>query len=318
MWHTPAGRGIRGVIDVGLMLEAQDGVNWQRWQRIARAVEEAGFAGLYRSDHFTNPDGPHLDALELWTSMTWLATNTTRLSFGPVVAPVSFRDPRIMAWQVAAIHALAPGRLRLGLGAGWSVREHEEWGFDLLDLDARFVRFKEAVEIVTRLVRSRGPVSFSGEFYTLKEAELVPNPASSGKLPIVIGGNGTRRTLPLAAKYADEWNGVYLTVDGFRERSALLDELLRREGREPRALKRTVMTRIIFGKDEAELTERLAGDDPDELRAAGRIVGTAEQIPAQIRALEAAGVEGVMLQWIDDLDDVEGIAALGRAATSRG
>ena len=306
------------MIDFGLMLEGQDGVNWTRWQRIARAAEDAGFAGLYRSDHFTNPDGPHLDALELWTSLTWLATHTTRLSFGPVVAPVSFRDPRIMAWQAAAIHALAPGRLRLGLGAGWSVREHEEWGFDLLDLDARFVRFKEAVEIVTRLVRSEGPVSFAGQFYDLTDAELVPNPVASGALPIVIGGNGPRRTLPLAAKYADEWNGVYLTVDGFRERSALLDELLRQEGRQPQDVKRTVMTRVIFGKNEAELMARLTGEDADELRAAGRIVGTAEQIPAQIEALAAAGVEGVMLQWIDDLDDVEGIAALGRAATGQG
>jgi alkanesulfonate monooxygenase SsuD/methylene tetrahydromethanopterin reductase-like flavin-dependent oxidoreductase (luciferase family) len=303
------------VIDVGLMLECQDGVNWPRWQRIARAVEEAGYAGLYRSDHFTNPDGPHLDALELWTSLTWLATHTSRISFGPVVAPVSFRDPRIMAWQAASVHTLAPGRLRLGLGAGWSLREHGEWGFDLLDLDSRFLRYQEGLEIVTRLVRSEGPVSFAGQFYPLQNAELVPNPVSLGALPIVIGGNGPRRTLPLAARFADEWNGVYLTIDGFRERSQLLDRLLRDEGRRPEDLRRTLMTRVIFGKDEAELTARLAGEDADELRAAGRIVGTAKEIPEQIWALEAAGVQGVMLQWVDDLDDVEGIAALGRAAT---
>jgi F420-dependent oxidoreductase-like protein len=306
------------VIDVGLMLEGQDGVNWPRWQRIARAAEDAGYAGLYRSDHFTNPEGPHLDALELWTSMTWLATHTSRLSYGPVVSPVSFRDPRIMAWQAAAVHGLAPGRLRLGLGAGWMVREHEEWGFELLDLDARFRRFTEALEIVTRLVRSEGPVSFAGEFYPLQDAELVPNPVSQGALPIVIGGNGPRRTLPIAARFADEWNGVYLNVEGFKERNQLLDDLIRAEGRRPEDVKRTLMTRIIFGRDEAQLAERLKGEDPDELRAAGRIVGTAAEIPAQIRALEAAGVEGVMLQWIDDLDDVEGIAELGRAATSAG
>lgn len=298
------------------MLEGQDGVNWPRWQRIARTVEDSGYAGLYRSDHFTNPDGEHLDALELWTALTWLAANTTRLSFGPVVSPVSFRDPRIMAWQAAAVHALAPGRLRLGLGAGWMVREHEEWGFDLLDLDARFQRFTEAIEVTTRLVRNEGPVSFTGDFYQLRDAELVPNPVSQGKLPIVIGGNGPRRTIPLAAKFADEWNGVGLNAEGYRERTAILDEHLRREGRQPGDVKRTLMTRVIFGRDEAQLAERLAGEDADELRAAGRIVGTAEQIPEQMRALEEAGVEGVMLQWLDDLDDLDGIAALGRAATS--
>lgn len=299
------------------MIEGQDGVNWPRWQRIAHTVEEAGYAGLYRSDHFTNPDDGHLDALELWTSLTWLATNTSRLSFGPVVAPVSFRDPRIAAWTAAAIDGLSPGRLRLGLGAGWMVREHEEWGFDLLDLDARFQRFTESLEVVTRLLREAGPVSFEGEFYALNEAEIVPNPVGQNRIPIVIGGNGPRRTLPLAARFADEWNGVYLSLDGFRERTALLDDLLRKEGREPGDVRRTLMTRVIFGRNESQLAERLAGEDADELRAAGRIVGTAEQIPAQMRALEDAGVEGIMLQWVDDLDDVEGIAELGRAATAR-
>ncbi len=303
------------MIDVGLMIEGQLGVNWARWQRLARATEASGFVGLYRSDHFTEPEGPHLDALELWTSLTWLATNTSRISFGPVVAPVSFRDPRIAAWQAAAIHGLAPGRLRFGLGAGWMEREHEEWGFDLLGLDARFQRFTEALEIVTRLLRNEGPVSFSGEFYELNGAEIVPNPVSQGSLPIVIGGNGPRRTLPLAARFADEWNGVYLSEDGFRERNQLLDDLLREEGRQPGDVRRTLMTRVIFGKDQDQVSERLEGESADDLRGKGQIVGTAEQIPAQLRALEAAGVQGVMLQWVDDLDDIEGIEALGRAAT---
>ena len=304
------------MIEIGLMIEGQNGVNWPRWQRIARTVEEVGYSGLYRSDHFTNPEGDHLDALELWTSLTWLATNTTRLAFGPVVAPVSFRDPRITAWTAAAIDALSPGRLRLGLGAGWMVREHDEWGFDLLDLDARFQRFTEALEVVTRLLRQEGSVSYSGEFYTLDGAEIVPNPIRRGRIPIVVGGNGPRRTLPLAARYADEWNAVLIGLDGLKERNALLDELLRQEGREPRDVRRTLMTRVIFGKDEAQLAERLAGEDPDELRAAGRIVGTPDQIPDQIRALKAAGIQGVMMQWIDDLDDLEGIAELGRVALS--
>ena len=156
-------------------------------------------------------------------------------------------------------------------------REHEEWGFDLLGLDARFQRFTEALEIVTRLLRKEGPVSFSGEFYELDGAELVPNPVSQGMLPIVIGGNGRRRTLPLAARFADEWNGVYLSADGFRERTRLLDDLLREEGRQPGEVRRTLMTRVIFGKDEDQLAERLAGESADELRAKGQIVGTADR-----------------------------------------
>jgi F420-dependent oxidoreductase-like protein len=306
------------MIDVNLMLEGQDGVNWDRWQKIARAVERTGYAGLYRSDHFTNPDGPHLDSLELWTSLTWLATHTERIAFGPVVAPVSFRDPVMTAWSAAAIDALSPGRLRLGLGAGWQEREHDEFGYDLLDVDARFARFEEALQVVSLLLRSEGPVSFSGAFYRLDGAEFMPNPIRSGSIPIVIGGNGPRRTLPLAARFADEWNGVYLSREAFQERNRLLDTLAREAGRDPGEIKRTLMTRVIFGRDEEQLAERLAGEDPDELRANGRVVGTANEIPDQLRAWEAAGAEGIMLQWVDDLDDVEGIEALGRAAVIRG
>jgi F420-dependent oxidoreductase-like protein len=302
------------MIDVSLMIEGQDGVTWPRWQRLARAAEAAGYAGIYRSDHFTNPSGPHLQALELWTSLSWLAAHTERIVFGPMVAPVSFRDPVIAAWTAAAIDGLAPGRLRLGLGAGWMEREHEEFGFDLLDVDARFRRFAEALEVVTLLLRREGPVSFSGEFYELNGAELVPNPIGQSRIPIVIGGSGPRRTLPLAARYADEWNGVSLTVDAFRERNLLLDDLLREEGRQPGDVRRTIMTRVIFGRNEEELAERLQGQSADEWREAGRIVGTAAEIPDQLRALEAAGVDGVMLQWLDGLDDIEGIEALARAA----
>jgi alkanesulfonate monooxygenase SsuD/methylene tetrahydromethanopterin reductase-like flavin-dependent oxidoreductase (luciferase family) len=231
-----------------------------------------------------------------------------------MVAPVSFRDPRIAAWTAAAIDGLAPGRLRLGLGAGWMVREHDEWGFDLLDLDARFQRFEESLEVVTRLLHQEGPVSFDGTYYQLAGAEIVPNPIKTNRIPIVIGGNGPRRTIPLAARFADEWNGVFISRDNYRERNALLDRQLAEHGRKPEDVKRTLMTRVIFGKDEAELNTRLAGKDADELRAGGQIVGTADQIAGQIRAWEEAGAAGIMLQWVDDLDDVEGIKLLGQAA----
>ncbi|HKG27446.1 MAG TPA: LLM class flavin-dependent oxidoreductase, partial [Thermomicrobiales bacterium] len=96
--------------DVAIMIEGQDGLNWERWQRLAAAAQDLGFAGLYRSDHFTNADGPHRDALELWTSLTWLAGHTRRIEFGPMVSPVSFRNPVITAWTAAAVDDLSGGR----------------------------------------------------------------------------------------------------------------------------------------------------------------------------------------------------------------
>src|SRR5438105_2721329 len=157
---------------IAIMVEGQNGLNWRRWERIAGAVEDLGFEGLYRSDHFVNPAPPELDSLELWVSLTWLATHTRRISFGPVVSPVSFRHPTITARMAAAVDDLSGGRLRLGLGAGWQEREHTNFGLDLLDVDARFRRLGEALEVVTRLFRSGKPVSFEGEFYQLHDAIL--------------------------------------------------------------------------------------------------------------------------------------------------
>src|SRR5512136_1964449 len=152
-------------MDIAIMIEGQNGLNWPRWQRIARAVESLGFAGLYRSDHFTNSSPPDLDSLELWTCLTWLATHTRRIEFGPLVSPVSFRDPRMTARIARDVDDLSGGRLTLGLGAGWQEREHTNFGYDLLGVPQRFARFQEGVQVVTRLLRSAEPVSFAGQYY---------------------------------------------------------------------------------------------------------------------------------------------------------
>ena len=297
------------MLEVAIMVEGQYGIDWPRWQRLARAVEDLGYAGLYRSDHFTEPTGPALDALELWTSLTWLAGNTERIEFGPLVSPVSFRHPVITAWQASAVDSLAGGRLRLGIGAGWQEREHETFGFDLLDTDRRFRRFEEGLEVVTRLLGSEDPISFEGAFYRLHDAMLLPRSPRPGGPPVVIGGNGPRRTLPLVARYADEWNGVFLTADEFSELDARLDELLDDAGRPRDRVRRTLMTRAVFGRTEAEVDGKLDGAARDELPAAV-LAGTADEIVERLGLLSEAGVERVMLQWleVDDLDGLEAMA----------
>jgi F420-dependent oxidoreductase-like protein len=298
------------VLEVAIMIEGQDGLDWTRWQRLVRTVEELGYAGLFRSDHFTNLTGPNKDALELWSSLTWLADNTSRIEFGPLVSPVSFRHPVITSWTANAVDSLAGGRLRLGLGAGWEEREHETYGFDLLDTDRRFARFEEALQVVILLLQSEEPVSFDGEFYRLRGAVLMPRSPRPGGPPIVIGGNGPRRTLPLAARYADEWNAVLVTPERFIELNARLDELLREAGRPPEQVRRTLMTRVVFGRATADVERKLAGESADELSAEGAIIGTASEVTVQLGRLDEAGVQRVMLQWLetDDLDGLEAMA----------
>jgi F420-dependent oxidoreductase-like protein len=299
------------VPEAAIMIEGQEGINWQRWKRLARTAEDAGYAGLYRSDHFTNPTGPVLDALELWSSLTWLADNTERIEFGPLVSPVSFRHPVITAWQASAVDNLAGGRLCLGVGAGWQEREHETLGFDLLDTDRRFARFEEGLEVITRLLRNDEPVSFDGEFYRLRDAVLMPRSPRPGGPPIVIGGNGPRRTLPLAARYADEWNAVFVTPDRLTGLNARLDELLQEVGRPPESVRRTLMTRAVFGSTTAEVERKLAGESADALRAEGNVIGTAPEVTEQLGRLDEAGVERVMLQWMET-DDIDGLEAMAQ------
>jgi F420-dependent oxidoreductase-like protein len=300
------------VLDVAIMIEGQEGVGWDRWRRIVRAVEDSGYAGLFRSDHFPNKrTGAHQDALELWTSLTWLADNTERIEFGPLVSPVSFRHPIITAWQASAVDNLAGGRLRLGLGAGWHEEEHDAFGFDLLDTDTRFERYEEGIEVVTRLLRSKEPVSFDGEFYSLRDALILPRPPRPGGIPIVIGGNGPRRTLPLAARYADEWNAVSLTPEEFADLDSRLDELVREAGRGPEQVRRTLMTRVVFGRTRADIDRKLDGMGWDRVPA-GIIVGTEDEIVERLGRLAEAGVQRVMAQWLE-VDDIDALEAMARS-----
>ncbi len=301
-------------MEISIMIEGQNGLNWHRWQRLAAAVEDLGFAGLYRSDHYTNANPPDLDSLELWVSLTWLATHTRRIAFGPLVSPVSFRHPTLTARMAAAVDDLSGGRLTLGLGAGWQAREHDHFGHDLLEIPERFDRFEEGLEVITRLLHSDTPVDFDGRTYRLREAILLPRPVRPGGPPLLIGGNGPRRTLPLAARYAAEWNAVYIPPEKFEPLNRRLNGLLIDAGRPPAAVRRSLMTGLIFGRDQADLKRKLAGRSVTEadLRARGVIVGTGPAVVDQLAALMAAGVEQVMLQWLD-LDDLNGLEALAAA-----
>ncbi len=301
-------------MDIAIMIEGQNGLNWPRWQRIARAVEDLGFAGLYRSDHYTNASPPDLDSLELWVSLTWLATNTQRIEFGPLVSPVSFRHPTMTARMAAAVDDLSGGRLTLGVGAGWQEREHRNYGWELLDIPERFRRFEEGLEVITRLLRSDHPVDFSGRYFRLREAILLPRPQRPGGPPILVGGNGRLRTLPLAARYADAWNAVYLPADRFTALNVTLDELVVANGRQPGDVHRSLMTGLIFGHDTADVQRKLnaRGRTAAQMRGLGVIVGTGAEVVEQLSTLAEAGVQRVMLQWLD-LDDLDGLEALAHA-----
>jgi F420-dependent oxidoreductase-like protein len=274
--------------EIALMIEGQDGLNWERWQAIARTVEDSGYVGLYRSDHFTNPQGAYKDSLECWTSLTWLASHTSRIEFGPLVSPVSFHHPSNLARMAAAIDDLSGGRLHFGIGAGWQEREHTNYGFHLGTVPERMARFREAVQIVSHLLRGDEPLTFKGTHYQLHDAVLLPRPKRPGGPPLVIGGSGRQVTLPLAARYADEWNMGFRLPAIFSDLNAHLDGLLDKLGRPREAVRRTVMTRLDY-TDLGKVRDEVAN-------------------------YAGVGVQRIMLQWLA-LDDLDGIRALAHALT---
>jgi len=302
-------------MDIAIMIEGQNGLNWPRWKKIVKLVEELGFAGLYRSDHFTNSNPPDIDSLELWVSLTWLAANTERIEFGPLVTPFSFRHPAHTARMASAVDDLSGGRLTLGLGAGWQAREHEKFGFSLLDIEGRFRRFEEGLEVTACLLRSDGPCNFSGEFFTLNQAVMLPRPTRTGEPPILIGGNGETRTLPLAARFADEWNAVFATAEEVQRLNGILDGMLEEGGRKPTDVRRSLMTGCVFGESDKRVKEvsNVYGEVTlEELREDGFIIGTGSQVSEQLAGLAETGIHRVMLQWLD-LDDLDGLEALAEA-----
>jgi len=296
---------------IGIMSEGQDGLNWPRWKALLQTAEDCGYQCIFRSDHFSNASGPEKDSLEMWISLAYAASHTKTIEFGPLVAPVTFRHPTMNLRYAAAIDDLSGGRLVLGLGAGWNAYEHRKFGIPFHDFPTRYRMLEEALQLTRSLLRSDGPVNYDGEFYHLNEAILLPRPARQNGPPILIGGNGPKRTLPLVAKHADEWNADALDLVTYRARRAILDEYLSEEGRAVDALKHSLMTRVIYRRTQAQLDAFLheSGISKDEVAAGRLIVGTAGAVVDQMAARFEAGINRIMLRWLE-LDDMANLELL--------
>lgn len=298
---------------IGLMIEGQDGLNWTRWKNILRVAEDSGYQCVFRSDHFTNASGEDKDSLELWASLVYAASHTQRIEFGPMVTPVTFRHPSMTIRHAAAVDDLSNGRLVLGMGAGWQEREHTKFGVPFYDFSTRYNMFTEALAITKQLWESDSPVFFEGKHFTLKEATLLPRPLRKATAPILIGGNGEKKTLPLVAQYAQEWNAVFIDRTTYQARTQTVNQLLAERGRPAESLKRSLMTRVIYSHDEAKLKAKLGSGslNKDNPYDAVEISGNASAIVDQLGQWVELGIQRFTLQWLelDDIDDMEHFAA---------
>jgi len=297
-------------MDLGVMIEGQEGLNWDLWRRIIRTTEDSGFESLWRSDHFFSLSGPRdRDALETFISFTMVAEESERIRFGPLVSSMTFRHPSLLARMAAQIDQLSGGRFILGMGAGWNVPEHQAFGLPFPPLKERMDRLEQGVQVVQALWRDE-PATFNGVHYQLDEAICHPKPAQS-PMPVLIGGRGERRTLRIVARYAQEWNAVGVPdIEEYRRLAGVLEQHCADVGRDPSSIRHSQMSAPVIGRDEAELHahlarivekipalgERSAEDTLAGLRRRGWLVGSPAEIVDELGRREEAGITRTMLQ----------------------
>jgi F420-dependent oxidoreductase-like protein len=304
---------------VCLMIEGQEGVTWEQWHTLGREVEDSGLEGLFRSDHYAGLMGDETrSSLDAWTQIAALAALTSRIRLGTLVSPITFRHPAVLAKAVVTADHVSGGRVELGIGAGWNAREHAAYGFPFPALPERLERLEEQLELIVRQW-TESDVSHDGRHYRLESLDALPKPVQRPRPPVIVGGAAKPRTARLAARYADEYNTTFATLEQCEERRARVLQACADAGREPLVF--SLMTGCVVASDRAELRERIrrlmermrVEGDPDEFireRSDVMILGTVDEVVARLDALEEAGVERIFLQHLVH-DDIEMVRLLG-------
>ena len=269
---------------IGLCLDP--GRPWSDLATLARRADDAGWDSLYVCDHFmpADPSGPGRLApmFEGWTTLSALAAITTRVRLGPLVLGNGYRHPAVVANMAATFDHVSAGRLVLGIGAGWQENEHLAYGIDLPGVRERLDRFAEACALLVGLLH-HPPLTFDGTYYRLRDAPCDPRPVQP-HLPILIGGGGERRTMRIAAEWADEWHD-WTDPETFRRKSAVLDGHCADVGRDPSTIRR------LTGQVVEVLTTPGRGRRPADDESSSDVVGTRDQVVEQLVGYRDAGVD---------------------------
>jgi len=228
---------------------AQQRLDWDELVRRARFAEELGFDGLWGFDHFKpmygETPGPTFEGM---TTLAGLAGVTSRIRLGLLVTGITYRHPSVLALEAITVDHASHGRLELALGAAWFEEEHRELGIEFPPIGRRFDRLEDALQMVT-LLMSGEEVSFSGKVYRLEGARMLPRPVQEPHPPIWIGGSGEKRTLPLAARYADMWH-TYGSVETMRRKASLLARYASESGRDPASIGRATSLSLSGSLDD--------------------------------------------------------------------
>lgn len=300
-----------------IFLEPQQGATYEDQLAVARATEDLNFDALFRSDHFLYMGGRAgglPGPTDAWVTLAGLARETSRIRLGTLMTAATFRYPGPLAISVAQVDHMSGGRVEFGFGAGWFEEEHTAYGIPFpATARERFDRYEEQLEIITGLWET--PVGetfrYEGEHYRLSEGPALPKPKQTPRPPVLIGGTGPRRTPRLAAKYADEYNVPFSSLEDTAAAFERTRAAVRAAGRTtPMAYSAAQV--LCVGKDEAEVARRAEriGRQVPELRENG-LAGTPNELVDKIGRFAEAGAERMYLQMLDmsDLDHLELVAS---------
>src|SRR5579859_3617331 len=297
-----------------VMLEGQQGHSYADLLRVARTSEKLGFGGFFRSDHWLPIQSDRqLDATDAWATLAGIARETSRIRFGTLVSPITFRHPSELAKVAATVDQMSGGRVEVGFGSGWYDGEHAAYGVPFPALKERFDRLEESLEVCTLLWSEQAAAAFKGRYYSLDDAPGRPKPVQR-PMPVIIGGKGAKRTPELTARFAAEYN-TGGSIQEWVERRARVVAACERIGRDPSSVVYSWMSATVVGRTEADAWKEAdrrfhqGGRTGDvrawvaEMRDNGMLFGSAEQVAELLRAALAAGATRWYLQLIPSPSD---------------
>ncbi|MEU3888488.1 LLM class F420-dependent oxidoreductase [Streptomyces sp. NPDC029041] len=300
-------------MDLRIFTEPQQGATYDTLLTVAKATEDLGFDAFFRSDHYLrmgNVDGLP-GPTDAWITLAGLARETKRIRLGTLMTAGTFRLPGVLAIQVAQVDQMSGGRVELGLGAGWFEEEHKAYGIPFPK--EKFARLEEQLEVVTGLwgTAPGKTFDFHGTYYDLADSPALPKPAQQ-KIPVLVGGHGPSRTPRLAAKYADEFNMPFGSVEDSERQFGRVRAAAEEAGRSGDELTYSNALVVCVGRDDAEVARRAAaiGREVDELKLNG-LAGSPAEVVDKIGRYAEIGSSRIYLQVLDldDLDHLELISA---------
>ncbi|MFI2432652.1 LLM class F420-dependent oxidoreductase [Streptomyces sp. NPDC018693] len=307
-------------MDLRIFTEPQQGASYDTLLTVAKATEDLGFDAFFRSDHYVRMGD--VDGLpgptDAWITLAGLARETKRIRLGTLMTAATFRLPGVLAIQVAQVDQMSGGRVELGLGAGWFEQEHTAYGIPFPK--EKFGRLEEQLEIVTGLwgTAADKTYDFHGTYYDLTDSPALPKPAQE-RVPVLIGGHGARRTPRLAARYADEFNMPFSSIEDSERQFGRVRAAAEEAGRRGDDLAYSNALVVCVGKDDQEVARRAAaiGREVDELKTNG-LAGSPGEVVDKIGRYAAIGSRRIYLQILDlsDLDHLELIASQVQAQLS--